>query len=324
MPTRLKIFYHDHCFDGASSAAIFADFYRTRRVRDVSIALQGMQHAPGDPFQNQAIDGDDNVCLDFRYCPDPKMTWWFDHHVSAFQPGGLKKLFEADRSGQKFYDPAARSCAVYCFGILHEKFSYAPDDPHGHWAELVHWADVIDGARWPTALAATDLDQPAMQVMSWIEANRDTASSHELIGKLGHVSLESLAELPFVRPEVARIRREHAGHLELIDKRGQLDVGVVAYDLIDDRVAVHNKFIVYRLFPSAEFAVGLTRGDGRIKISVGYNPWSNRPCQRNIAKLCEEFGGGGHPVVGAVSVAERDVATARRIAAEITERLRTP
>ena len=86
--TTLKLFFHDACFDGAASAALFAAFYRTRRP-DATIVPVGLHHKLGDAFADAAIDGDDNACVDFRYCPHPAMRWWFDHHATAFHPAEL-------------------------------------------------------------------------------------------------------------------------------------------------------------------------------------------------------------------------------------------
>jgi hypothetical protein len=95
----VKIFFHDACFDGTASTALFARFYRD--VLDPRVAIQPVpvQHRDGDPFAGLPVDGDDNACVDFRYCPSPRMRWWFDHHRTAFQPPTLRALFEADRSG---------------------------------------------------------------------------------------------------------------------------------------------------------------------------------------------------------------------------------
>jgi nanoRNase/pAp phosphatase (c-di-AMP/oligoRNAs hydrolase) len=38
--------------------------------------------------------------------------------------------------------------------------------------------------------------------------------------------------------------------------------------------------------------------------------------------MCERYGGGGHPVVGAVSLPAAEIDQARQIAAEISEQLR--
>lgn len=127
----LKIFFHNHCFDGATSAALFADFYRSTQKADATIEFCGMSHGPTDPFDAVAIDGEVNACVDFRYCKDERMLWWFDHHASAFQPPSLETHFASSRGKTKFYDPAARSCALFMATTLREEFGYTPGDSAG-------------------------------------------------------------------------------------------------------------------------------------------------------------------------------------------------
>ncbi len=45
------------------------------------------------------------------------------------------------------------------------------------------------------------------------------------------------------------------------------------------------------------------RDPKRAKVSVGSNPWARPPRAHDISSICERYGGGGHPVVGAVSLA---------------------
>jgi nanoRNase/pAp phosphatase (c-di-AMP/oligoRNAs hydrolase) len=47
------------------------------------------------------------------------------------------------------------------------------------------------------------------------------------------------------------------------------------------------------------------------------------PRTHDIAKLCERYGGGGHPAVGAISLPKTDLAAVLRVAAEITAFLQT-
>jgi hypothetical protein len=96
---------------------------------------------------------------------------------------------------------------------------------------------------------------------------------------------------------------------------------VVSFDIAEDQVETYNKFIPYYLYPQARFVVGLSAAPGRLKISVGSNPWLPRP-PVNIAAICERYGGGGHPVVGAISLPAHDLSRARTIAEEIAEELR--
>ena len=61
----------------------------------------------------------------------------------------------------------------------------------------------------------------------------------------------------------------------------------------------------------------------RTKVSVGSNPWVSAPLKHNLATICERYGGGGHPRVGAISFAIGAVEEARKAAAEIAAELRS-
>ena len=81
------------------------------------------------------------------------------------------------------------------------------------------------------------------------------------------------------------------------------------------------KFIPYYVHPETTYSVAVTRGPARTKISVGSNPFSPRPRRHNIATICERYGGGGHAVVGAVSLKRDEVERAREVAHEIVAEL---
>jgi hypothetical protein len=316
----LRILFHDNCFDGATSAALFAAFYRGRHP-GAEVRLTGVQHRRGDPFERVSFDADDVACVDFRYTANPRLTWWFDHHVSAFQPPELRAHFEADHGGQKFFDPEAQSCSIFMRGVLERTFGWAPPDPGGHWAELIRWANLIDGAKFPSPKLAVELTEPALLLMTWLESNHDPALTARLIGALGQGPLAELAAAPWVADALAPRLREHRHHIELIGERAELKGGVVFFDLADDGVAAHNKFIPYLFHPEAVYTIGVTRGPDRCKISVGSNPWRPETRRHDIAKICERFGGGGHAVVGAVSLPPGDLRRAREIAAAIRTEL---
>lgn len=312
----LKIFFHDQCFDGTASAAIFADFYRQHIDARAGVAFQGVQHAEGDPFAGLAVDGDDNACVDFRY--DERMSWWFDHHVSAFQPTTRRAHFEADSSGKKFFDPTAESCTKFLAKVLHERFGYELPPIFN---ELVEWADIIDSAGFATPQVAVKLDQPATQLMTWIRHNRDSELTHRYIQALRHKSLAELACEPWVKEPLQPILQQHQRTIDLIRKRAICDGGVVFVDLADDGITAYSSFISYFLFPEAQYTVGLICADGVVRISVGYNPWSQGDRTHNIAAICERFGGGGHPFVGGVSLPAANLDKGRHIAGVIRAEL---
>ena len=94
-------------------------------------------------------------------------------------------------------------------------------------------------------------------------------------------------------------------------------------DLLDDGIEGFNKFIPYYLYPEINYSVSLLRSSKRVKVSVGWNPWSTAKREHNLAALCERYGGGGHPVVAAISfepyAEEKARAAANQIVAELRQ-----
>ncbi len=81
---KLRILYHGNCFDGVSSAAVFSKFYLAKINRDAEIFYTPTMHRAGNAFDAEQFDGDENAIVDFKYSPDSRLDWWFDHHQSAF------------------------------------------------------------------------------------------------------------------------------------------------------------------------------------------------------------------------------------------------
>ena len=122
---RVKVFYHDRCFDGASSAALFSRFYAERIRNDVEFIYSGLLHRAGALFNDDDFDGDENAIVDFKYSSSPKITWWFDHHESAFLSAADEAHFRRDVSGHKFYDPDSRSCTKFIATVAEKTFGFA-------------------------------------------------------------------------------------------------------------------------------------------------------------------------------------------------------
>jgi hypothetical protein len=316
---RLRILYHANCFDGCASAALFGRWFTEKeggRLEDVSFFP--VQHQQGDPFPPGAFDAAEvNACVDFRFSPSPRLDWWFDHHASAFQPASDRAIFEADRSGRKFWDPAAPSCTGFIARTLADRFGWARDDL----AELVRWADIIDAARFPSAAVAVRLEEPALQIMALLEATHEPEVSRRIIHALARRPLAEIAAEPWVQAALVPVFERHRRSLQQVQQHARLDRGVVLIDLADTEVEAANKFVAYDLYPEARYTVVVTRDDRRAKVSVGSNPWARETRTHDISKLCERYGGGGHPVVGAVSLDPHRVADARRIAGEIASAL---
>src|SRR4029079_4656892 len=133
---RVRILYHDHCFDGAASAAYFRRFIEGAVHPDAEFLFTGMAHQASQLFDPGLFDGDENAIVDFKYSSDPRLTWWFDHHQSAFLSSEDAEHYRRDTSGRKLYDPNYKSCTSFIRTIACERFGFhAPDLD-----DLVHWS----------------------------------------------------------------------------------------------------------------------------------------------------------------------------------------
>ncbi|MBI4471113.1 MAG: phosphoesterase, partial [Acidobacteria bacterium] len=188
--------------------------------------------------------------------------------------------------------------------------------------ELVYWADIIDGAQFPDAKTAVELKEPAMRLMLVIEASHSPELIHRIIRDLQHKSLAQVMEDAEVRSRFEALYAHHFESIEIMKKATEFKDGVVYYDVADHDLDGHNKFINYYLYPESVYSVGVSQSSVRAKVSVGTNPWSPRERRHNLAKLCEQYGGGGHSVVAAISFKPDELENARAAAREIAEKLR--
>ena len=316
---QLKVLYHGNCFDGCASAALFARFFVEREGgRLDAVRFVPLHHGQGDPFPRDAFDADVNACVDFRFSASPALHWWFDHHASAFPTPADRAAFERDTSGNKYWDPTAPSCTGFIARTLAERHGWRADDL----AELVRWADVIDAARFDSPAQAVRLEQPALRIMTLLEATKDPQLPTRIIEAMQHRPLAEIAAEPWVTAPLAPVLARHRDAIEVVRRLARVEGGVVSVDLADSGLESANKFITYDLFPDAAYTVVVTRDPKRTKVSVGSNPWARPARPHDISKLCERYGGGGHPVVGAVSLGPDRLDDARRIARELAAALR--
>jgi len=315
---RVKVFYHDKCFDGASSAALFARFFRERIAGDADFVFSGLLHRAGALFDEAEFDGDENAIVDFKYSSSPKITWWFDHHESAFLSPADAAHFEQEQSNRKFYDPAFKSCTSFIAMIAQQRFGFDP----GPLADLIHWTDVIDGALYPDAKTAVEMQAPAMKLTMVIESAPDQRFVPNLIPLLAVKPLEQILEAPFVAPLLGPLLKRHEVSIDILKQRSECKDGTIFFDITDYDLEGYNKFVPYYLHPQSIYSVGLSKSSFRVKVSVGSNPWASEEPVVNLAKICERYGGGGHARVGAISFNVNQHAAAIRASQEIVTELR--
>ncbi|MGD0956279.1 MAG: phosphoesterase [Candidatus Acidiferrales bacterium] len=315
---RVRVCFHDKCFDGASSAAIFSRFYRERINPNAEFLYTGMTHKASQPFEDGVFDGDENAIVDFKYSSSPQLTWWFDHHQSAFLKPEDAEHFRQDHSGKKFYDPSYKSCTKFLATIASEKFGFDAKPL----AELIEWGDIIDGAQFKSPEAAVGLAEPATKLALVIEAAPEPNLVPRLIPELALRPLGEIIELPLVKKHLGPLLERHRRSIDILRERADARGGVVYFDVSDLDLEGYNKFIPYYLYPDALYSVGVSASPVRAKISVGTNPWKEASVEVNLASLCEKHGGGGHARVAAISFGPGDLVRARQVANEIAATLR--
>ena len=321
-----RVLHHDFCFDGACSAALFTRFHRECIGTASSFDYHGLVHRAGALFDESWFQTDgENAIVDFKYSPSPRVTWWFDHHLSAFATPEEEAKFRAGQADgseamRQFFDPSYPSCTGWIAHIASTKFGMdvAP------LAELIHWADIVDGAKYESAKAAVEMAEPAMKITMVIESAPDSALVQRFIPLLTTMPLAEIVAQPFVQELLGPLMARHRAGIELIRERAHCERGVISFDITDQSVEGYNKFIPYYLHPEGTYNVGLSKSSFRTKVSVGTNPWTKKTASElaNISAICERYGGGGHARVGAISFPVDKEDDARLAAAQITMELR--
>ena len=315
---KIRVFYHDKCFDGACSAALFTRFYRERIREHADFEYMGLVHRAGALFNEADFTGDENAIVDFKYSSSPRITWWFDHHQSAFLTPEDASHFEQEQSKTKFYDPDFRSCTKFIAAVTHERFGFNSEPVE----ELVEWADIIDGALYDKPQTAVEMGAPAMKLTMVIEANQDPLLIPNLIPMLAYKPLADIIAEPMIAERIPALMKRHQRSIEIMRERAQCQDGTVFFDVTGYDLEGYNKFIPYNLHPLSAYSVGLSKSSFRTKVSVGSNPWTPVQHLENLAKICERYGGGGHARVGAISFPPDKLETARQAAEEIVAQLR--
>lgn len=317
----VHILHHAWCFDGAASAALFAAFLR-RRGDLGPVRYIPKDHRPGDPYDPDDFAAETVASVDFRYSQDPRLTWYFDHHHSAFQRPGDREHFLADTSGRKYHDARATSCAGYLARIAHERFAC---DLSAH-AELIRWAELIDAAAFPDPRMPVELREPALALMAFVESNQDPELVGPFIEDLLAHSLAELADAAYIQSIVQPRRAQNLEDIELIGRRAVVEGDVLRFELLDQPARAYNKFIPYIHHPRVRYVLAMTRGsDRRIKLTAGYNPWLPRDArEHSMADLLEPHGGGGHPYVAGCSFPADQDERALGLLRELADLLRRP
>jgi hypothetical protein len=287
--------------------------------RNAEFQFTGLVHRAGSLFNEADFDGDENAIVDFKYSPSPRITWWFDHHESAFLSPQDAEHYRAGDKSKKFYDPDYKSCTKFLAHIAQQKFGFDPAPV----SELIEWADIVDGAQFPSPSMAVEMAEPALKLTMLIEANSDPSFPPRLIPLLVREPLSDVIAEPFVSRRIPPLMERHKKSIDILRQRSECKYKTIYFDITDYDLEGYNKFIPYYLHPDSVYSIGLSSSSFRVKVAVGSNPWVDKDNMVNLAKICERYGGGGHARVGAISFPPDRADDARAAAAEIVKELRT-
>ena len=106
------------------------------------------------------------------------------------------------------------SCTSLIADVAREKFGFDTTPL----AELVHWADIVDGARYESAEAAVGMAEPAMKLTMVIESSGE-GFVPRVIPLLTEMSLQEVLDQPFIQAELGPLMERHRAGIELLRER---------------------------------------------------------------------------------------------------------
>jgi len=310
---------HGNCRDGLASAALFTKLIRQVEPHVGQFDYRTCIYGPSPvSFGPQLLNGDVNAILDYKFYPGAELTWYFDHHSTAFAGSAEEHVFRSRVvTGRYHFDPCSPSCAGLIARVARDEFGVSL----GHLESLVAFADQVDSARFQSAAAALDRSLPRSRFLAVVERFGSDDFIGPTVESLLEMPLDRVAELPHIVEAFSKIEHEQVDFLDHVRRCTEDRGAVVVSDISDREHSTFAKFASYFLFPQSTYSVLLGRIPGALKIALGFNPWGPRPREHDLGSICRKFGGGGHPVVGGVAFAPHDSSGARAVVKEIVRLL---
>ena len=116
-------------------------------------------------------------------------------------------------------------------------------------AELVRWADIVDGAQYRDADEAVSLVAPATQLTLVIENAKGSETVQRIIRMMRTMPLDAIIADPEIQALYVPLYERHLRSIDIIRRQATCDGGVVYFDLVEQEIEGYNKFIPYYLHP---------------------------------------------------------------------------
>lgn len=320
--TAVHVLTHGHCFDGLVSAALFTRLLRELEPsKKLAFSYRSCGYGPKlKRIPSAWLAGEINAILDFRYAENDKLSYYFDHHKTAFesdkdQRRAVERVRASKGARKLHFDPSGTSCAKLIARVAEESYGVKLADTN----ELVEWADRVDSARFESAEDAFYARAEALLLSDVVERHGDTPFVTKYAAKLAVSHVNEVAREPEIQELASPLAAAKERFLGIVRQTGVVRGDVSVTDLGAQEITPAGKFATYVAFPTCRYSVILLRTRDQLKLGVGFNPWSGAQREHDIAALCKAEGGGGHPVVGAVNFAHGELDRARGVMARMVE-----
>ena len=282
--------FHSPCFDGIASAVLALD-YLEGPGQWGEVELHPADNETRDRWLEDQL-GDRAAVVDFPY--HPRAAFWVDHHQTAFLAPDLEGDFRRRAGPWLTWDPKADSCA----GVLWRHLQAALGHRSAQYSELVQWAEKIDGARYESVDEAMEARDPALVIAASLghEAGPDYVVS--LVKALRGAKLAAVAARPEVRRRFAVVRELQRAGLARLQRAAELQRQIVVFD-VDTKGVELNRYSPYRIYPEADYSIGIIRSDEGVKITAMRNPWREFTSVP-LGRIFRRHGGGGHQRVASL------------------------
>jgi hypothetical protein len=294
---RVFVASHGHCFDGLASAVAFTKLLRMLRPELPldTYAFRACDYRPGDSsVPEAALVGEENAILDFRYTVSDRVTYYFDHHATAFAGNDQAREHCARRPDRRFHDPTVSSCAKLLRTVAPQAIGVSLEGL----APLLDWADLIDAARYASPESAVLRREPELALLTAVDAGGDDAFYRKLVPRLLVAPLAEVAKSDDIVQIAAPLQAKRLAQAERVKHRASRIGNVVVVDLSDGPTEIGERFAAYLHHPDARYSITLSHTSSQVRMSLGQNPWADVPPRHHIGQICERHGGGGHPFVG--------------------------
>ena len=169
-------------------------------------------------------------------------------------------------------------------------------------AELIEWAEIIDGALFPER-ADGGRAQGARAAPDDLHREQPRPGARRALHRRSGQPRRWRRSPPsrYVAEPLTPLLAQHQRNIETIRRRRRkLEGGVVFFDLADQETSALQQVHLLLPVPRGALLGGRDAGVAREDLDR-LEPLGQVPRTHEITKICERYGGGGHPVVGAIS-----------------------